>query len=63
MGQICSGRKRESQKKQVGLTDRNCDPYTKYYGHQKISYLYLLISQIAWSFAYTLFYTSIKIVI
>jgi polyferredoxin len=34
---------------------------TKYYGHQKISYLYLLISQIAWSFVYTLFYTVIKV--
>ncbi|WP_461631575.1 hypothetical protein [Labilibaculum euxinus] len=33
---------------------------TKYYGHRKISYLYLLLSQIAWSFAYTLFYTAIK---
>lgn len=36
---------------------------TKYFGHRKISYLYLLISQIAWSFAYALFYSSIKIVI
>jgi hypothetical protein len=34
---------------------------TKYYGHRKISYLYLLISQIVWSFAYTLLFTAIKI--
>ncbi|WP_372753210.1 hypothetical protein [Labilibaculum sp.] len=34
---------------------------TKYYGHKKISYLYLLISQITWSFVYTLFYTAIKV--
>lgn len=33
---------------------------TKYYGHRKISYLYLLLSQITWSLAYTLFYTTIK---
>ena len=34
---------------------------TKYYGKRKVSYLYLVLAQIVWSFAYTIFYTRIKI--
>ncbi|MFO7827669.1 MAG: hypothetical protein R6V23_03530 [Bacteroidales bacterium] len=34
---------------------------TKYYGHQKSSYFYLFLGQIAWSFIYTIILTSIKI--
>ncbi len=33
---------------------------TKYYGRKKISYIYLLLSQIAWSFVYTFFYMKVK---
>lgn len=34
---------------------------TKYFGKRKITYLYLVLAQIAWSFVYTIFYTRIKI--
>ena len=34
---------------------------TKYYGHMKISYLYMLIGQIVWSFIFTITYTRIQI--
>ncbi len=33
---------------------------TKYYGHRKISYLYLLLGQIVWSVIYTVLYTQVK---
>jgi hypothetical protein len=33
---------------------------TKYYGNKKISYLYLLLSQILWSVIYTIIYTQVK---
>lgn len=33
---------------------------TKYYGNKKISYLYLLLSQIVWSVIYTIMYTQVK---
>jgi hypothetical protein len=36
---------------------------TKYYGKQKISYLYLFLSQLGWSIIYTLFYTKLKVVL
>lgn len=36
---------------------------TKYYGHKKISYLYLFLSQIGWSFIYTVVFIKIKMVV
>lgn len=33
---------------------------TKYYGQKKISYLYLLLSQIGWSFIFTIFLMEVK---
>jgi len=36
---------------------------TKYYGKKNISYLFLLIGQIVWSFIFTFFYMEVKILI
>jgi len=36
---------------------------TKYYGHKKMSYLYLLLGQIGWSFIYTFVYTQVKMAV
>lgn len=36
---------------------------TKYYGHHKRSYLYLILGQIAWSLIYTYFYAELKVVL
>ncbi|MBN1597822.1 MAG: hypothetical protein JW894_05970 [Bacteroidales bacterium] len=36
---------------------------TKYYGYNKLSYLYLLLSQIAWSIVFTAFYIKVKVLI
>ncbi len=33
---------------------------TKYYGQKKISYFYLFLGQIVWSFIYTITYTQVK---
>lgn len=34
---------------------------TKYYGQRKISYLYLFLGQVVWSFIFTIIYTQAKI--
>ena len=36
---------------------------TKYFGHKKISYLYLLLAQIVWSVIYSLIYTQVKMAV
>lgn len=36
---------------------------TKYYGHKKSSYLYILLGHIAWSFIYTIILTNVKIAV
>ncbi len=36
---------------------------TKYYGHKKMSYLFLVLGQFAWSLVYTILYSQLKLVI